>query len=400
MSYTIFTLGPLDGNDRVHTFLEASDLGVPNVEWQAADGIQYDVNDDALVDAYFRIRIHGDDAEDLDARIAAWRAQVPHPLNGVSENTFTYGLPGRTSVVTGTVLYSKVAVPSITHLYVAGDQAVLELHLTRRPHLTTPAQLIHDATGLDSPALASLAAMTTEYETPLALGLTAPGADLQRLYAAIVPSGLTIADLVLHAVTDLTWSAGAAAAEVAGYPDGVGNTCWRTNALAGAYTDIADTDFAPGEYIVLLNAKGTTANTAYAKVGSLPYVAIPTTALALLVLGTVTLPYQTVRGSGTSALRVTIKGDDGANYAWVNYVALLPAPVLGWAATSAAASLYADDGAFYADDIADRSHVVSPSKLRAAGGSVAVLSQGSTAAPTLHTHLTASATPRHAQFPG
>jgi hypothetical protein len=393
MSYTIFTLGPLDGNDRVHTFLEASDLGVPNVEWQAADGIQYDVNDDALVDAYFRIRIHGDDAEDLDARIAAWRAQVPHPLNGVSENTFTYGLPGRTSVVTGTVLYSKVAVPSITHLYVAGDQAVLELHLTRRPHLTTPAQLIHDAAGFDLPDVASLVDIETEYETPLDILLDAGALELNCCYIGHYPDAeATIADFVLPLAT-ATWSAGAATTDAAGYPDGVGNTIWQHT--AAAYTDLDVTDYRPGEYLVLVRCKGTTANTDTIGHAYGPTTLIPTTSLAWLALGTVTLPATKVRGTATSTLRLTMTGGGGAEYASANAVCLLPLSfggAIGWRKASGHAhALCLEDGMLYADDIADIANSVVGRRIRAVGGCLVAVADLVTSVPTVACQVTVTA---------
>jgi hypothetical protein len=280
-------------------------------------------------------------------------------------------------------------------------RAQVSFTLACDPYVYAVREDICSVLGIYAPALVPLTAQTGQYKAPLDLLLEAGALELAGCYVAYTADEAAVIGDFVKPLVAATWSAGVAAADAAGYPAGAGNTCWRHN--AAAYTDVDMTAYKPGDYLVLVNCKGTTANTDTVQHAYSGSVLIPTTTLKLLSLGVVKLPLRGVRAAATSTLRLTITGGGGGEYAYANHVTLLPVSdgLTGYARTSGHVhTLRWEDGTLYADDAVDLEYVVGGADpLRTLGGQLIVLAEKATPAPTTHLHATASADPRWEQFP-
>lgn len=251
------------------------------------------------------------------------------------------------------------------------------------------------------PKLIPLSTQSGQYATPLDMLLDAHSLTLAGCYVGHTDDETAVLSAFVKPLAGATWSAGAAAADAAGYPGGAGNTVWRHT--AAAYTDIDVTDLPAGQYLPLANCKGTTASTDTIETPFSGPVLIPTATLRLLPLGVISLPNRAVRGAGTDLLRVTITGGGAGEYAAVNYVAFLPVGrgLTGYVLPSGHVhTLRWEDGTLYADDAVDLANVYGgaapPIVLK---GQLVALAESETAAPKTNAVLTIASTPRFEQFP-
>ncbi len=206
--------------------------------------------------------------------------------------------------------------------------------------------------------------------------------------AGIYPeSGVAITKFVRKAV-DLSWDTGSATTDSAGWPDGTGNTLWRTNSSSGATASVDVTDLGPGSYAVFANAKRDSgADPATVATSVTEAVDIDGTSLRRHLLGIVSLPLTAVRGSATSSLAVVLTSD-GTDYAYLNTVEFVPVSwgCWGWHHATPASScdeLCLEDGVTYADDAASLAYVQLGQQLKSLGGTLVVTAEGTTAAPVL-----------------
>jgi hypothetical protein len=397
----VLLIGSFDANDGVHTRLLRSTLGVPVKKFEVLGGLSADVADvgpvdmSDLVSAAFRIGIMGADTDEVLAIVAELQSE----LEALAE--IVYGVKGATGTVR---LVPKVAdcieiplEPPYDVELASDAKTIVDVAILREPYLLTPAETLHDEAGLDTPGVLSLAAMTTRYPAPLTTELTAPASNLARVVMGVYPEAAAIGAFLFTA-QDLAWTGGEAAADANGYPDGVGDTLWRAND-GTAYADIDDTHLRLQDYLAIANVKATAAGTGHISVGNLQ-ADIPTTGLDWLLSGTLALPDDVVRGSASSALRLVIWGDDPASYAYFNWLLLVPAPAYLWMKqTGSVAAHRVENGLTYLDDVVNLADVLTESRLKAKGGTLVLGARAETAAPMRHVHLTAAATPRHAQFP-
>lgn len=286
----------------------------------------------------------------------------------------------------------------------AGPRATLTVDLACEPYAYGAAATLYSASAVTVPCVLSLADMTGLHAAPLSVLLDATTANLHHVAAGVYPdASATIAKFVLETV-DLAWSAGAADTDANGYPDGTGNTVWKTNAAAGVYADVDVTDFEPGSYAVYVNARADAdATVATLETTYTAAVDIESADLRRHLLGIVSLPCSAVRGSATSSLRVTMKGDD-TYYAYANTVEFIPLSwgFAGWhhtTTTSYADKLRFEDGICYADDIASVAYMMGDGEIISRGGTLVVTGEGTAEAANVAVTATVTYTPRWEQFP-
>jgi hypothetical protein len=279
----------------------------------------------------------------------------------------------------------------------------VEVLILREPWVYGAAETLFNAVATTLPCVLDLSAIVGDAAALLGLLLDATSANLHQVVAGVYPeSAQALTKFVFEAV-DLTWSAGSAAADANGYPDGAGNTLWKTNAAAGVYTDLDVTDFLGGTYALYANAKRD-AGASPATIET-PYsdpVAIEGTDLRRQLVGIVSLPCAEVRGAATSTLRVTMKSD-GTDYVYCNTLEIIPAGVsaVGWhhgTAGSSADKLRFEDGLVYADDVASLAYRVGGAVL-ALGGTLVVTGEGTAEAPNVAVATTVTDVPRWEQLP-
>lgn len=405
MTDAILTIGTFDCNDGVNTHLFGSDYPGQPFSWNTILGGDLPAQGKRTVGGYmaipFNVRILGSSPDDLEAWVNALRDQVPGCDSAPETNTAVIGLPGRTLTGALTVHASpRISVP-VDVLYLAGERAEVTVTLVCDPYVLGALQALYTASGIDAPALVSLASQTGQYDTPLDLLLDAGVLELAGGYVGHTDDETAVIGDFVKALGAATWSAGAASTDAAGWPAGAGNTIWRHT--AAAYTTVDVTALPAGEYLVLANCKGTTANTDTIRHQYGDDVLIPSTTLRWLPLGTVSLPTRRVRGAALDTLTLHITGGGTGEYAAVNAVAFLPATngVTGYALASGHVhALRWESGVLYTDDAVDLANVKgSSSPLSTLGGQLVVLAEQATAAPTTHLHVTASATPRWEQLP-
>ncbi|MDD4868523.1 MAG: hypothetical protein PHQ28_15855, partial [Mycobacterium sp.] len=241
-----------------------------------------------------------------------------------------------------------------------------------------------------------------QFAAPVEGTFDAMGSELAALYAGVYEDvTASIADFAIEAV-DLPWSGGSATTDSAGYPDGAGNTVQRNQSATEIYADLVVTGYEDGEYLFLAKSKATAANAGTIRHAYCDAVDIPTTALALLNLGMVTLPCSSVRGTAASTLRVYLAGD-GTNYGYVNVFFLVPASrgLIAWQMSSGHAHAITHDGRIiYADDVADFEHAPGPKPLITRGGLLVVVAEQATPEPVTGLVTTLTTRPRYAQLPG
>jgi len=400
-------IGSVDCNDGVTTELVAMDIGKPQRMRAQYGGPGVDiavagpVDESAWVDAWFRIRVTG---ASLDATLAVVAA-IADEVRDLA--TITVGLDG--SAYTGQ-LVPKIGEcvevplehPAETEL-IHAHRTVIDVVVEREAPVYGAADQLYTAAALTIPAVRDLSAMKGQMAAPLDLLLDATATNLHQVVAGVYPDAPAgLAKFILEAV-DLSWSAGAADTDANGYPDGAGNTVWKTNAADGVYTDVDVTDFLGGSYAVYANVRRDT-DCDPATIGT-PYggVAIEGTDLRRQLVGLVSLPCSSVRGSATSTLRITLKGDD-TDYAYCNTIEIIPVSwgYVGWHHTtpgSSADTLRFADGLVYADDVASLAYSIDPTSLLALGGTLVVTGEGTAEAPTLAVAATVTYLPRWEQLP-
>ncbi len=283
-------------------------------------------------------------------------------------------------------------------------KTVVEVTVLREPWVYGAPATLYSASSVSLPAVLDLSAMTGDAPAPLDVLFDASSADIHRLAAGIYPeSGVAITKFVRKAV-DLTWDTGSATTDSAGWPDGTGNTVWRTNSATGASASVDVTDLAPGSYAVCVNAKRD-AGASPATVGTsvTEAVDIEGTSLRRHLLGIVSLPLTAVRGSATSAIGIVLTSD-GTDYAYLNTIEFIPVSwgCWGWHHATASGScdkLRLEDGLTYADDVASLAYVQLGQQLKTLGGTLVVTAEGRSEAPTLAVTSTASYEPRYEQLP-
>lgn len=252
------------------------------------------------------------------------------------------------------------------------------------------------------PATIVLSAMHGQHEAPLELVLA--GTDLHHVAAGVYPDETAVVADFIHEAVDLSWSAGVAAADANGYPDGAGNTVWKTNSASAIYADIDVTGYEPGTYAVYANAsRDAAASPAQVYTAYTDEVDIEGTDLRRHLLGYVSLPCETVRGSATSSLRVYLISD-GTDYVYLNTVELIPASwgITGWhhgTSSESADELRFADGIVYADDTASLAYATGDRELAALGGALVVTGEAEVEAATVSAEVAIEYAPRWEQLP-
>lgn len=350
----------------------------------------------------FACEVTGDTGQGLEDNLDALYAVLP----GEGETaTITLGRSG--GAYTGTI--TVLAVSDVECIYGlardVGHGAVVTCQLHCEPWVYSAAETLYSAAAVTIPAAIDLSAMTGDARTPLGVLLDATTANLHQVVAGVYPEVAALTKFVVEAAT-LTWAGDgdAAEADANGYPDGVGNTLWKTNAAAGCYTDLDVTDFLGGTYALYANDKRD-AGASPATIET-PYgapVTIEGTDLRRQLIGLVSLPCAVVRGTASSTLRVTLKGD-GTDYAYVNTIEIVPVSwgAVSWHHGTAASScdeLRLEDGIVYADNVASPVYVTLGNELRALGGTLVITGEGTAEAPTLDVAATVTHEPRWEQFP-
>lgn len=403
MANTILVIGGFDCNDRVHTFLESFNLGVATAEWTDYGGLGIDIavqgpaDESALVTSEARVRIHGDSQQDLIERINALRAELR-----VVDNTVTYGVPGAPATCLLKLKRSPRIAPAVDVLFTSANIAIVELQLVREPWVYGATETLYSAANITIPCVVDLSAMHGDAAAPPETTLAFAALECDALYVGHYPDATVTIATFMRELVDATWTnvsgTGAAAADPAGYPDGVGNTVWSTEGQC--YTDIDVSDFEPGSYLVMAKAK--TADTSDPGTLQQEYgdaVTLTTTGLHWYELGIVSLPCEAVRGAATSTLRLTLTGAGAEDGASVNAVCFVPVSFGGlirWVPSSGHAhTIVASDGMLYADDVATPGFC----ELRALGGVLVVLACVVTPAATTAAKTTISYTSRWEQIP-
>jgi glycerophosphoryl diester phosphodiesterase len=184
----------------------------------------------------------------------------------------------------------------------------------------------------------------------------------------------------------------------------VGHAVWKTNSASAVYADIDVTSYEPGTYAVYANARrDTAASPAQVYTAYTDEVDIEGTDLRRHLLGYVSLPCETVRGSATSSLRVYLISD-GTDYVYLNTIELIPASwgIAGWhhgTTTETVAELRWDDGIVYADDAASLAYAIGDRELSVLDGALVVTGESDAEAATIATALSVSYDPRWEQLP-
>lgn len=400
---TILVVGNVDCNDRVNTRLMAMTLGKPNRSAAEYGGLGIDiasvgsVDISSLVESSFIVEVR---AASVDAAtsIVALIADEIRDLADIVVGLVNSAYIGTLKVRIGECIEIPLASPWIL---TAQYTTLVEIVVRREPYVLSPTETLYNAAGFNAPCLVPLFAQIGQVAAPLDLLLDAGALELSACYIGHTTDEAAVIGDFVKPLVGATWSAGAAAADAAGYPSG---GVWRHT--AAAYTDIDVTNLAPGEYLVLANCKGTTASTDTIQTPFSGPVLIPTTTLHLLPFGVISLPNRAVRWPGTDLLRVTITGGGGSEYAAVNYVALLPVSrgIFGvrfpFLIGGHAHTLRWENGTSYENDLPTLPYAYGGSApLRTLGGQLVVLAEQVTSAPTTRLYATVSATPRHEQFP-
>lgn len=349
----------------------------------------------------WKCEVYGDDGQDLEDNLNALFDVLP----GAGETaTITIGRTDGTA----TAELELLAVSDLDAPYIyrrdMGRAAIVSCRLVCAPYTTSATDTLYSASAISLPCVLDLSAMTGQHEAPLELVLNAATADLHHVVAGVYPDeDAVIADFVKQAVV-LTWSAGAAAADANGYPDGVGNTVWKTNSASAVYADIDVTSYEPGTYAVYANAsRDSGADPAQVYTAYTDEVDIEGTDLRRHLLGYVSLPCSTVRGSATSSLRVYLISD-GTDYVYLNTIELIPASwgITGWhhaTTTESADELRFADGIVYADDVASLAYATGDRELFALGGVLILTGEAEAEAPLLAVTASLEYTPRWEQMP-
>lgn len=405
----VLVAGSQNLNDGVNTFLVSWKLGAPLRAAEQLGGPGSDiaasgpVDESAWVESVFNVAIAGSSVDDVSARIAAIAAELRDLSDwtiGLKNSAYT----GLLRVKLGHCIEVPLDYPWDGRLMNAAKTQV-EIVIEREPWVYGETDTLYDAFAVTVPCALDLSAMIGDARAPLTLLLDAWSANLHQVIAGVYPADAQPISTFVREAVDLTWSGGAADADANGWPDGVGNTVWKTNAAAGVYADIDVTDFIAGTYAVYANAKRdagcdpATIETTY----TAP-VDIEGTDLRRHFLGLVSLPCAKVRGSATSTLRLTLKGD-GTDYVCLNTVEFIPchAGLIGWhhaTAGSSADKLRWEDEVVYADDAASLGYSLADREIIAKVGTLVITGEATTEAPELDVDASASYVPRWEQLPG
>jgi len=403
-SITIALFGSFDANDRVHSRVLKWELGKPQRVRPQYGGPGVDiavagpVDESAWAIARWTIELSDTSGDGVSARVAALAAEL-RDLSAI-----TVGMPNSAYTGTLTPKNAECLERPITAISPVAFAETVEVIVEREAWVYGATETPYDAEAVTIPCVLSLAAMLGDAPAPLNLLLEATAADLHQVVAGVYPDApAALEKFVLEAV-DLSWSAGAADTDANGYPDGAGNTVWKTNAAAGVYTDVDVTDYLPGTYALYANVKRD-AGASPATIET-PYtdpVTIEGTDLRRQLVGIVSLPCATVRGAATSTLRLTMKGDD-TDYVYCNTLEIIPVSwgYVGWHHTtpgSSADTLRFADGLVYADDAASLAYAIDPTSLLALGGTLVIIGEGTAEAPTQAAETTVSYEPRWEQLP-
>lgn len=404
-THQVLIVGAVDCNDQNTTFLKSWSLGKPARMADEYGGLGIDiakvgvVDMSGLVESRFVVSVKGASVDAVTSTVAAISAEL------AALAPITVGL--KNSAHTGTLqprATECVEIPQESpwdSRLVNANATQIEIIVRRDPYVRAAVETLHSAVGFDCPVIIPLTNQTGQFATPLELLLDAGALEMYSCYVGHMDDeAAVIGDFVKQPLGG-AWSAGAGAADAAGYPNGVGNTIQRHTGVA--YTDVDVTGLPPGEYLPLVNCKGTTANTDTVRHAYCDPVLIPTTTLKLLPLPVVTLPCAKVRGAAASTLRFTITGGGGSEYAAVNYITLVPVSdgLIGWRVPSGHAHrVLWTDGTMYVEDEAKPGEAYgSASPLRTLGGHLVVIAEQATPAPTTRLRAIISATPRWEQFP-
>jgi len=404
----VLVVGCINCNDRTNSALVAWTLGKPARSAEQFGGPGLDIaaagviDRSAWVESRFLVALWDTTVDAVNDRVAALAAQLRDLAS------ITVGLKG--SVYTGTII-PKVAECIEIPLEAPWDSRLMNAHKTqvelvilREPWVYSALDALYTDESLAVPAVLDLSAITGNAAAPLDLLLTADSADLHQVIAGVYPDESAVITKFIREAHVLSWSGGAAGTMGAGWPNGSGNTVWKTNSLTGVHAHVDVTDFEPGSYMVFANATRDS-SCAPATVWTL-YTApvnISSTALRREYVGTISLPCDVVHGSGASTLELSFAGD-GTDYAYLNTIEFIPASwgLVGWhgaAAGDHAHALRFADGLVYADDIASLGSRVKDAGLIGWQGTLVITGEAVASAPTLAVSLDASYIPRWEQFP-
>ena len=409
-SNIVLVAGSVDLNDGVNTFLVGARVGAPLREREQLGGPGVDiaaagaVDESAWVESTFRVAVAGADVDEVMARVDAIAAELRAAADwtiGLRGSAYT----GRLRVKLGQCVEVPLEYPWDVRLMNAARTQV-EVSILREPWVYGATSTLYSQQAVSIPCVLDLSGMTGDVPAPLKLLIDGGAAGPHQLVAGVYPQSPVPATKFFIRAVGLSWTGGQAAADTSGYPDGTGNTVWRTSSKTGVYAQIDVTDYAPGTYAVFANAKrdaGCESALVEVYAGDYRPVAIESTQLRRHLLGVVSLPTRRVRGAATSTLTVGLRADD-LYYAALNTIELVPchAGLIGWhhpVDSVAAQKLGWEDGLVYADDVASPAHALGGRDLRARGGTLVVIGEKTSAAPTMSAAVSVEYDPRWEQLP-
>lgn len=382
---------PIGNSPRSFEILSGPGMDLPRIS-------AYHTSDARVVP--FTCEVTGDDGQTLEDNLDALYTVLPGP-----GETATITVGRSDGDYTGTI--TVLAIDGLECRYdYSRDMAAFALvtcNLLCDPWVYGATDTLYDASAVTLPCVLDLSAMLGDHAAPLALLLDATSANLHQVVAGVYPADAQPVSTFVREAVDLTWSGGAADVDANGWPDGVGNTLWKTNAAAGVSADIDVSDFIEGTYAIYANVKRDAAcDPATIETTYTAPVDIEGTDLRRHFLGLVSLPCAKVRGAATSTLRVTLKGDD-TEYVYVNTVEFIPchAGLIGWhhgTAGSSADKLRWEDEVVYADDAASLGYSLADREIIAKGGTLVITGEATTEAPTLAVATTVTYAPRWEQL--
>lgn len=349
--------------------------------------------------------VTGTSADDLAAKISALIAVLP---DDDTPTTVTMG--GSGSSYTGTATARRVdgyVEKPYTFSEDVGYRTLVSFTLTCDPHLQTPTETLYDASAQTLPAVVSLSTMVGDGDPALDTELDFDALEVVKFYAGRYPDADATIATFARELVGATWvdvsGTGAAASDDAGYGTAIsGNELWGTE--GEAYTNIDWSDMLGGEYHFLVNAKSQDgSDPGSISIPGVDAVTVSDTSLSLYSLGTVYLPPTVVRGSVASTLRLTITGAGSGDAVYVNAAFAIP---VSWGgllifrrSSGHVHTLGFTDDMVFADDVGALGESPGDRRIRGKGGSLVMVAEQATPAPTTAAELTLSYDPLWEQLP-
>lgn len=189
------------------------------------------------------------DADAAAAELSTINRLLGKPCSiAVKDDSLTLGITLRTLPSPGSENPSNVD----TRPVVRDGVLLARLEIVCEPYAYGSVQTLVNVTPTALPAQIDLAAMSSEYESPLSWSLVLAG--MTQLHLGLLEEQYAAWTGWLLDANALTWTGGASAADAAA----AGGAAWKiTTALASKTASIPVTDFPQGEYALLVRARVT-----------------------------------------------------------------------------------------------------------------------------------------------